>query len=367
MKNNDRMAFFPSLWPIFLLIFTMFISKTIVAQDVVEIHYLGHSAFVLEFDNGVNIVTDYGHYNAWVDGGWDSPINDIGELIPDVMTYSHTNHEDHYDPDRIPDGVSFILTDFDTLETDGIHIKPIRTCEGTVNTETNSSFVFTYNDIKICHLGDAQAQIINIENEQVRNHIADIFAETYDLLFMTIDGTETFAKQVEIFIDLLQPKRVILMHNWTEINMRNVLMQIELQSMLGKSYQIREISGPKYTLSSMQEITPVQIISLEHAPFMVETAVTENQRIELDYYLGQNYPNPFNPSTIINYELPITNDVQLNIYNMIGQKVAVLVSGVQSAGRHQVEWNAKGFPSGSYYYVLQAGKYREVKQMILLK
>jgi hypothetical protein len=86
----------------------------------------------LQFDNGINIVTDYGHYNAWVDGGWDSPIYDFGELVPDVMTYSHTNHEDHYDPDRIPEGVKHIMMEYDTLSIEGIHIQPVRTCETSI-------------------------------------------------------------------------------------------------------------------------------------------------------------------------------------------------------------------------------------------
>ena len=83
--------------------------------------------------------------------------------------------------------------------------------------------------------------------------------------------------------------------------------------------------------------------------------------------LSQNYPNPFNPTTIINYELPITNKVELSIYNLIGQKVHSLVSGVQQAGYHQVEWDATGFSSGVYFYHLIAGRYHEVRKMVLLK
>lgn len=86
------------------------------------------------------------------------------------------------------------------------------------------------------------------------------------------------------------------------------------------------------------------------------------------FYLAQNYPNPFNPKTKINYQLPITNYVELSIYNLIGQKVETLVAENQQAGHHQVEWNAGGFASGVYYYRLstEAG-FIQTKKLILLK
>ncbi len=338
------------------------------AEDaVVKIHYLGHSAFVLQFYNGINIVSDYGHYNAWVDWGWDSPIHDIGDLIPDVMTYSHTNHEDHYDPDRIPEGVTHILTEFDTLVIGGIHIKPVRTCEESINTESNSSYIFTYKGLKICHLGDAQAQIINIENETVKDHIQQIFPDTFDLLFMTIDGTQQFLEQVEIFIDLLQPKRVIPIHYWTEIYKRDVLRYLNMQNSFGKSYQIKEINGPKYTLSSQEEITPIQIIGLERAPFSLETGVEDRAILIQKFCLNQNYPNPFNPSTVISWQLTVGSDVDLSIYNILGEKVATLISERQEAGYHQVKWDAGDLASGVYYYMIQAGEYQAGRRMVLLR
>jgi hypothetical protein len=85
------------------------------------------------------------------------------------------------------------------------------------------------------------------------------------------------------------------------------------------------------------------------------------------YYLGQNYPNPFNPITKINYELQITNYVDLSIFNILGQKVATLVSERQPAGYYQVRWDAAGYASGVYYYQLRAGEFLSVRKMILIK
>jgi hypothetical protein len=87
----------------------------------------------------------------------------------------------------------------------------------------------------------------------------------------------------------------------------------------------------------------------------------------LDYRLADNYPNPFNPRTIINYELPITNKVDLSIYNNLGQKIVTLINKQQKAGYYQVEWDATNFASGVYYYRLQAGEFHDVKKMILIR
>jgi hypothetical protein len=84
-------------------------------------------------------------------------------------------------------------------------------------------------------------------------------------------------------------------------------------------------------------------------------------------FLAQNYPNPFNPVTMINYQLSATNDVELSVYNLLGQEVVKLVSEKQQAGFHQVKWEARGISSGVYYYQLVAGEYREVRKMILLR
>lgn len=84
--------------------------------------------------------------------------------------------------------------------------------------------------------------------------------------------------------------------------------------------------------------------------------------------LHQNFPNPFNPKTVITYELPGTNYIELSVYNLLGQKVATLVSEKQSAGTYKVEWNASGFASGVYYYVLTTDQgFTQTKKLVLLK
>jgi hypothetical protein len=86
-----------------------------------------------------------------------------------------------------------------------------------------------------------------------------------------------------------------------------------------------------------------------------------------EYSLSQNYPNPFNPVTMIKYQLPRTSNVTLSIYNTLGQKIQTLFTGSQAAGSYQVQWDASGISSGIYYYRIEAGKFQDVKKMILLR
>ena len=90
------------------------------------------------------------------------------------------------------------------------------------------------------------------------------------------------------------------------------------------------------------------------------------------FALHQNYPNPFNPVTILRYDLPENANVNITIYDMMGRVVSNLVSSQQNAGYKSIQWNAtndKGaqVSAGLYLYTIQAGKFRQVKKMVLLK
>jgi uncharacterized protein (TIGR02145 family) len=83
--------------------------------------------------------------------------------------------------------------------------------------------------------------------------------------------------------------------------------------------------------------------------------------------LIQNYPNPFNPSTTIEFTISKTVFVTLKIYNLLGQEIETLISKQHNAGSYTFEWDATGHSSGIYMYSIEAGDYREVKKMLLLK
>ena len=105
---------------------------------------------------------------------------------------------------------------------------------------------------------------------------------------------------------------------------------------------------------------------LEGEDLFKEISATESS-LPNDYALSRNYPNPFNATTNINYQLPVNSRVRLQVYNLLGQKVATLVEERQEAGYRSVIWEASEHSSGLYFYKLTAGDFTETKRMMLVK
>lgn len=105
--------------------------------------------------------------------------------------------------------------------------------------------------------------------------------------------------------------------------------------------------------------TPVVKISV--------TDVTAQVSLPTEFALSQNFPNPFNPSTQIELALPKESRVTLEIYNLLGQRVASLVNETMTAGYHLVTFDAAALPSGLYLYRMVAGEASFVKKMMLVK
>lgn len=85
------------------------------------------------------------------------------------------------------------------------------------------------------------------------------------------------------------------------------------------------------------------------------------------FELLQNYPNPFNPATTIDFSIPKEANVNIGVYNILGQLVTTLVNDRRKAGSYSVQFNANNFTSGTYFYRIMAGDYVDTKKMLLLK
>lgn len=98
----------------------------------------------------------------------------------------------------------------------------------------------------------------------------------------------------------------------------------------------------------------------------VDTAV-DDPAVPGAFVLEANYPNPFNPGTQLPYVLPVASSVRLSVYDAQGRLVAVLVDGVQPAGRHEALFRAEGMPSGVYYYRLTTEQGTQTRRMLLVR
>jgi spore coat protein A, manganese oxidase len=92
-----------------------------------------------------------------------------------------------------------------------------------------------------------------------------------------------------------------------------------------------------------------------------------SSNLPAEFALDQNYPNPFNPETTIRFHLPADTNVQLKVFNNIGQEVATLADGQLTAGSHSLKFNASNLASGVYYAKIQAGTFTATQKMLLMK
>lgn len=130
--------------------------------------------------------------------------------------------------------------------------------------------------------------------------------------------------------------------------------------------------GNKY-FYQLADVDIANFETLQEKIVEVSVDAPEDEIIEkFEYELAQNFPNPFNPETSISYSLERESFVNLEVYNLLGQKVKSLVSVKQKAGKHSATWDGtdesgKVVSSGIYYYKIQAGNFTENRKMVFLK
>ena len=137
-----------------------------------------------------------------------------------------------------------------------------------------------------------------------------------------------------------------------------------------RAFQLNDLDA-KITIENMRETTEYSFVSegLRHFSIGAITVGISDKVTEIPkvYSLSQNYPNPFNSITTIIYELPNDSKVTLRVLDLLGREVVMLVKERQSVGYYQVSWDATYQPSGIYLYQIEAGKFQEIRKMILLK
>jgi len=232
-------------------------------EPPVRVHYLGHASFVLQFDNGISVLTDYGKSRAY---DLDSPVYDL-DLLPDVVTYSH-EHEDHAGG-KIPGNDPHILKGMDALSLKGIDIEPIPTHERSLDQPDNTSYLFTYKGIRILHLGDCQALIEHCERSEVKEIIDDLYPDRYSLVLVPIGFVSDIVKQAASFIRLIDARAFVPMHYWSPSEKAAFLEQVrDERGKGGDPHRVVAVGGAKLDLhASEKDVNEIQIINLEPGPF----------------------------------------------------------------------------------------------------
>jgi hypothetical protein len=120
-----------------------------------------------------------------------------------------------------------------------------------------------------------------------------------------------------------------------------------------------------WTKDEFSAVTSVDTFSFV---YRTPTGVTpREQELPLDYALRQNYPNPFNPTTRIDYQLASQGHVRIEVYNIVGERVAELVNRVEARGNHSVAFDAAGLTSGIYFYRMTAGGFTQTRKLSILR
>lgn len=101
--------------------------------------------------------------------------------------------------------------------------------------------------------------------------------------------------------------------------------------------------------------------------FEYSNEVSVNKSNAGSFVLTQNYPNPFNPSTTICFELPVSSKIEIAVYDALGREIEKLGEGIFEAGRHNIEFQAKGLSAGVYFYSLKSENFFTVRKMLLLR
>ncbi len=134
-------------------------------------------------------------------------------------------------------------------------------------------------------------------------------------------------------------------------------------------WTVPNIPSTQY-LVRISDVANTAINDVSDSTFTVEYPVSADDiksGIPEEYALYQNYPNPFNPSTKIEFAIPISSQVTIDVFNQLGEQVATILNSNLSAGYYKIEFDASNHPSGLYFYRILSGNFVDTKKMVLMK
>ncbi len=234
-----------------------------------------------------------------------------------------------------------------------------------------------------------------VDNEPIRGIELDIY---HDSSILTYDGVDKGDKLDDVADEDGNPRTMTLLGNYLEDHVKVLAYSTSRARTAGDGVE-GDLVHVTYTLNDGEtlpdEVTfylglanlpgtsmDPELLNVvcgypdESNPVVVSTealAIDDNSTIPEQYALHQNYPNPFNPSTQISFDVPQGGDfIVLSVYNILGQNVKTIASGVLNPGRYSMDWNATdevGNPvaSGIYFYELRSPSFTSRKKMLLIR
>jgi len=184
--------------------------------------------------------------------------------------------------------------------------------------------------------------------------------------FLEFSADTSLSLNIWEYVDDVETQDSLLSYNFNTSN-DSLIVAFEVKSGLLTLSANPEFSGEVslfVTVSDDSGATAKDTIKIMVNPNVI---ADWNDQIPTDYVLYQNYPNPFNPMTTIKFGLPRASNVKIEVYNILGQRVAVLLDGYKPAGYHSVKFDASNFGSGLYIYRIQADHFSKVMKMLFVK
>lgn len=147
-----------------------------------------------------------------------------------------------------------------------------------------------------------------------------------------------------------------------KINSAPGITRITLHNSYGLKFNIKDAINGSILNTELAEGAGIEV------PSNLENLILEPaSSIPLTYELYQNYPNPFNPTTTIKFQTAGDGQVKLVVFDVLGREVRTLVNGFRPAGVYEAKFDASDFSSGAYFYKIQAGKFEQLKKMMIIK
>ena len=197
-------------------------------------------------------------------------------------------------------------------------------------------------------------------------------------IVMNVTGDDLVPVELTSFTANVNNEGNVILNWSTATELNNQMFEIERKSIESSFTTLGFVEGYGTTTESQEYSyidkpveTGTYFYRLKQIDFGGQYEYSDEIEVEvngpLTFGLQQNYPNPFNPSTLIKYSIPENGFVKLSVYNLVGEEVSVLVNEEVGAGFYEVEFNANNFPSGTYFYRLQAGNTVQLMKMVLMK